>query len=312
MTDIADATPVVNGASPFEKNNASGLTKPAANGRKSLAADAQPVTHYHSDFAELLSWKNPRNSAIAYGSIVTFILATRFFDIIRWAIKLSWMTLAVTITAEAVGKLVLNSGITSQLRPRRYYTIHRDTVEGFVGDVHELANFFIIEGQRILYTENIAVSAAACFAAFVSYFLVKLLPYWGLAILGTTLAFFVPLIYAANKELIDEQLHNASDLINAQTAQVRDAAQKQADQLTALGKQYAGDYTGKVQDMIRGRPAPTATSAAPPAPEKTPVKAKTPEFPTAPTEEPVAAAKETAPELPEIPAVPEQEPLIAV
>ncbi len=27
-------------------------------GRKSL--DAQPVTHYHSFFAELLSWKNPR------------------------------------------------------------------------------------------------------------------------------------------------------------------------------------------------------------------------------------------------------------
>ncbi|KAJ4164633.1 hypothetical protein LMH87_006296 [Akanthomyces muscarius] len=310
MTDIADATLPVNGASPFEKNNASVAPKPAANGRKSL--DAQPVTHYHSFFAELLSWKNPRNSAIAYGSIVTFILAARYFDIIRWAFKLSWMTLAVTISAEVAGKLVLNNGITSQLRPRRYYTIHRDTVDGIIGDVHELANFFIIEGQRILFAENIGVSAIAGLAAFISYFLVKLVPYWGLAILGTTLAFFVPLVYAANKELIDEHLQNASEVINAQTAQVRDAAQKQADQLTTLGKQYAGDYTGKVQDMIRGRPAPTAASAAP---EKIPVaKAKGPDFPVAPTEEPVPVAKEAAPEtteLPEIPAVPEQEPLIA-
>ncbi|ATY64392.1 Reticulon [Cordyceps militaris] len=308
MSDIADATPAVNGASSFEKNNASIATKPAANGRKSLGADAQPVTHFHSVFTELLSWKNPRNSAIAYGSIVTFILAARYLDIIRWAFKLSWMTLAVTISAETAGKLVLNSGITSQLRPRRYYTIHRDTVQGLIGEVHELANFFIIEGQRILFAENIGVSAVACVAAFITYFLVKLVPYWGLAILGTTLAFFVPLVYAANKELIDENIKTASDAINAQTAQVREAAQKQADQLAALGKQYAGDYTGKVQDMIRGRPAPTAASASH---QKTPAKAKAPEFPIAPTEEPVAAAKEAAHEIPEMPAVPEQEPLIA-
>lgn len=103
------------------------------------------------------------NSAIAYGSIVTFILAARYFDIIRWAFKLSWMTLAVTISAEVAGKLVLSNGITSQLRPRRYYTIHRDTVDGIIGDVHELANFFIIEGQRILFAENIGVSAIVRF-----------------------------------------------------------------------------------------------------------------------------------------------------
>lgn len=124
----------------------------------------------------------------------------------------------------------------------------------------------------------------------------------------TTLAFFVPLVYAANKELIDENLKSASEVINAQTAQVRDAAQKQADQLTALGKQYAGDYTGKVQDMIRGKPAPTADSVLPEKPATK--KAKAPEFPTAPSEEPIAAAKE-ATEIPEMPAVPEQEPLIA-
>lgn len=100
------------------------------------------------------------NSGIAYGSIVTLILATRYFDIIRWAFKLSWMTLAVTITAEIAGKLVINSGLASQLRPRRYYTLSRDTVDGIVGDVHELANFFIIEGQRILFAENVGVSAA--------------------------------------------------------------------------------------------------------------------------------------------------------
>lgn len=59
--------------------------------------------------------------------------------------------------------------------------------------------------------------------------------------------------------------------------------------------------------MIRGRPAPTASSTV--AETKATAKAKTPEFPSAPTEEPVAtkAAAETT----ELPTAPEEEPLIA-
>lgn len=239
-------------------------------------------------------------SGIAYASIITAIIAARYLDVIRWAFKLSWMALAVTVAAETAGKLVLKNGLASQLRPRRYYTISRETFDNIVGDVHELVNFFVIEAQRILFAENVFASAAACVAAFFSYFLVKLVPYWGLAIIGTTIAFAVPLIYTTNQELIDEHLKNASELINAQTAQVRDLAQKQADHFTALGKQYAGDYTGKVQEMLRGHGGP------PPVPNKaaSPKKAA-PSFPTPPTEEP------TPETIPDIPDVPRDEPIAA-
>lgn len=286
-----------------EKDKASAEFSNLAASRKTPAnpaATGQPLTHYHSFFSELLSWKNPRASGIAYASIIATIVAARYLDVIRWAFKLSWMALAVTVAAETAGKLVLNNGLASQLRPRRYYTIPRETLDSLIGDVHELLNFFVIEAQRILFAENVFASAAACVAAFFSYFLVKLVPYWGLAIIGTTVAFLVPLIYTTNQELIDEQIKNASEAINAQTAQVRSIAQKQADQLTAMGKQYAGDYTGKVQQMLRGHGGP------PPVPGKTesPKKAA-PEFPSPPTEEP-------APEkIPEIPDAPEEEPLIA-
>lgn len=99
-------------------------------------------------------------SGIAYASIVTLIVAARYLDVIRWSFKLSWMALAVTVAAEAAGKLVLNNGLASQLRPRRYYTVSRETLDNLIGDVHELLNFFVIEAQRILFAENIFVSAA--------------------------------------------------------------------------------------------------------------------------------------------------------
>ncbi|ODA76308.1 hypothetical protein RJ55_08153 [Drechmeria coniospora] len=326
MADSFDATSAVNGSSfaATSKMNAPDMYKNVSNGplaqdakneaakasadlsnlaasRKSStvpAANGQPMTHYHSFFSELLSWKNPRASAIAYASIVSLIFAARYLDVIRWALKLSWMTLAVTISAEAAGKLVLNHGLATQMRPRRYYTVSRATLDRIIGDAHELVNFFIIEGQRILFAENIATSSAAAMAAFISYFLVKLVPYWALALIGTTVAFLAPLIYSSNKELIDHHLKNASDVINAQTAQVRTVAQKQAGQLTAMGKQYAGDYTGKVQEMLRGRsaspaastkPAPVTKSPQPPVSAKKtemPIPAKKPEFPAPPTEEP--------------------------
>lgn len=68
------------------------------------------------------------------------------------------MVLGITIAAEVAGKLVMNAGLASQLRPRRYYTVPRETLDSLLGDVHELVNFLVIESQRILFAENIAAS----------------------------------------------------------------------------------------------------------------------------------------------------------
>lgn len=64
------------------------------------------------------------------------------------------------MSAEGVGKLVFNSGLASQVRPRRYYTVPRETLDRAIGDVHELVNFFVIEAQRIFFAENVWASAA--------------------------------------------------------------------------------------------------------------------------------------------------------
>lgn len=243
----------------------------------------QAVSHYHSYFSSLLSWKDPRASGIAYATVVSLILAARYLDVVRWGFKLTWMALGTTVAAEIAGKTLLNNGIASQLRPKKYYQISRETVDTLIGDVHELANFFFLEGQKILYAENIYASAAAFVAAFISYFLVKVVPYWALAIIGTTIAFAVPPVYAMNKEVIDEQLKNASDLMNEQTTQLRDAAGKHTSHVTDLTKQYMGDYSTKAQSILRGR------SASPEAAQKQQPQ----QFPAAPTHEPEPAVKES-------------------
>jgi hypothetical protein len=72
------------------------------------------------------------------------------------------MVLGITIAAEVAGKTLFNSGFATQLRPRKYYTLPRETLDALLGDVHELANFFVIESQRIMFAENVYVSTAVC------------------------------------------------------------------------------------------------------------------------------------------------------
>jgi Reticulon len=124
------------------------------------AATGQQLTHYHSFFSSLLSWNNPRASGIAYLSIVLFIFAARYLDVLRYAMKLTWVTLAITVAAEATGKALFSTGFTSQIRPKKYYTVRKETLDSFMGDVTELINFFVIESQRIVFAENVFASAA--------------------------------------------------------------------------------------------------------------------------------------------------------
>ncbi|KAJ1331710.1 reticulon family protein [Microdochium nivale] len=243
------------------------------------AATGQPLTHYHSFFFELLSWNNPRASGIAYGAVITMIFAARYLDILRYTFKLTWMTLGVTVLAEVLGKLVMSNGLATQLRPRAYYTIQKETLDSLIGDVHELINFFVIESQRILFAENLIASAAAAIGAFISYYLINIVPYWGLALIATTAVFFVPLIYTSNQELIDNQIKQAADIVNTQTEQLRTVATKHTTQGVEITKQYVGDYTAKAQQMISGRSSPeTIKSSQFPDAPKTGVN----DFPTAP------------------------------
>ncbi|OTB06332.1 hypothetical protein M426DRAFT_115660 [Hypoxylon sp. CI-4A] len=244
------------------------------------AATGQPLTHYHSFFSELLSWNNPRASSIAYASVVSLIFVARYLDVVRYAFKLTWISLGITVLAEVVGKTLLGNGLVTQLRPRKYYTVPRETLDSLIGDVHELINFFVIESQRVLFAENVPVSAIAAIGAFLSYYLVKIVPYWGLALIATTLLFFVPLVYATNQELIDHYLKEASDVINSQTHQLRQVAGKHTAQATEITKQYMGDYTAKAQQIIRGRSAsPEVTARAAPQ-----THLKDSDFPSAPRE----------------------------
>ncbi|KAF2196613.1 hypothetical protein GQ43DRAFT_248910 [Delitschia confertaspora ATCC 74209] len=228
------------------------------------AATGQPLTHYHSLFYRLLSWKNPRATTISFLASLAFIFAARYLNFFGYIFKALYMILFVTATAEGVGKMAFGKGFTSQFRPRQYFVIPKASLERLTDDVEQFINFFVIEIQRVIFAENLPATVAAFLASFISYFLIKFVPLWGLAAIGTTVLYMAPLIYISNKELIDSQLERASNMVNQQAHQIRDIAAQQTGNAVNTFQNYAGEYTHLAQDKInqyRGRStSPEATT----------------------------------------------------
>ncbi|KAJ5971590.1 Reticulon [Penicillium vulpinum] len=240
--------------------------------------DGQPLTPYHSLMYSLLSWEQPRATAVSYASVICFIFAARYLPLLRWVFKFLYMSLGLTATVEIAGHVILNRGIASGFRPRRYYTVPKETVEAVLEDLEQLADFFLIEFQRILFAENILHTLLAFTAAFTGYWLIRFVPFWGLAVIAVTTTYFAPLIYISNQEIIDEQIVNIQEIIHSQTNQLRDMAGERTSHATGLMKQYVGEYSSKAQGYIGSRrsTSPEATKIVSPIKRETvtePVKA---------------------------------------
>jgi len=213
-------------------------------------ATGQNLTHYHSLFYSLLSWENPRATAISFATIVIGILLTRYVPIERYVLKAAFTVLGVTAAAELAGQFIFGQGFATTMRPRKYYTIPRETLESLTGDIEELINFFVIEFQRILFAENVWATIAAFFTALIGYFLVKVTPKWGLLLLSTFVVYLTPLIYIKNKDFIDQHLNNATNIASKQTAQLRQVAAQNANKAMEATSSATSQYVSVAQEYI--------------------------------------------------------------
>ncbi|KAJ5779844.1 Reticulon [Penicillium paradoxum] len=266
-------------------------------------ADGQPLTYYHSLIYSLLSWEQPRATAVSYASVVTFIFAARYLPLLRWALKFLYMLLGLTATVEIAGHVILKQGVASGFRPRRYYTVPKETVEAVLDDLEQLVDFFLIEFQRIVFVENVVHTVFAFIAAFTGYWLIRFIPFWGFAVIAVTTTYFAPLIYMTNREIIDEQIQNAQEIIQSQTTQLREIAGERTSHATDLMKQYVDEYSSMAQEFIPSRRSvsPETTKVASPIKRETvvqPVKTEPIADFTAPVAEP-AIKHEDFPEAPQ-------------
>ncbi|PWY88312.1 reticulon-like protein 1 Cwl1 [Aspergillus heteromorphus CBS 117.55] len=255
----------------------------------STTATGQPLTYYHSLLYSLLSWEQPRATAASFASVITFIFAARYLPLLRWFFKFIYVVLGFTAVAEVGGRLVLSQSVVSSFRPRKYYTVPKETIEAVLEDLEQLIDFILIEFQRVLFAENIVHTIASFFAAFAAYWLIKFLPFWGLSLIAVTIAYMGPLVYINNREVIDAHIEHAQGVVNAQAHQLKGLAEERTAHATGVVRQYVDDYSAKAQGYMRRSASPEMAKVSSPVIKKEPEtepEIKTTDFPEAPKDEP--------------------------
>ncbi|KAF8537593.1 Reticulon-domain-containing protein [Trichophaea hybrida] len=291
---------MVSGSHPIIQDTKADFTGLAKSGQADGEYDdaTQPMSQFHNLFYDLFTWKFPKATGFFFLSTISVIFAFHYINVLRYVFKGLYMAFAIASGLETVGKLLGAKSVVSSFRPRRYYTIPREYLDHFFEQLHELANFFVLEFQRVLFVENIFTTLAAFVTSFFGYFLIKYIPFWTLLLLATFTAFTAPLIYINNKELIDEQIQRASDIVNAQVESTKKVTGKYAEDAAARARATAADvqtrlqaYTGKTSppaSQTKSEVPSTASahdylSGAPNAPD-TPLG--THDYPKVPTQEP--------------------------
>jgi len=208
--------------------------------------------NYHSLLYRLVTWKDPRESAIAFSASAFLIVASHYVPLVRYGFKLMYLAFGATVLAEMAGKYTVGTGLTSKFRPATYFTINQNSLERFLNDAAKLINFLVIEFQRVLYVENVNVTGAAFVATFISYWFVKYLPLWVLVLAADCLAFVSPLVYSKNKELIDAYVDRSAEMAQQHAAQLKVAAAKHAETASASLMNLVSPYVARLPAACGG------------------------------------------------------------
>lgn len=134
----------------------------------------------------------------------------------------------------------------------------------------------------------------AFLTAFISYYLVKLLPGWGFALFATSVTFLVPLVYTQNKELIDSQYEHATQVVSQQTQQLRSITAEHTSKGLESVKAYTGEYTNLASEYI-GKSRQKIPLPATGSTTQSGSTVKSEDFPQAPKTDFASSAEHTKP-----------------
>lgn len=149
------------------------------------------------------------------------------------------------------------------MKPRRYYQVNKNTFDVLFNEIANVFNFLVLEFQRLVFAEKTSHTAVACVVSFISYKLVRYIPLWGLALIGTILAFVLPLVYLRNQEVIDKHISQAQSLAAEKAALARETANQHIGVATERAKAVTSEWGKKAGVELPwspGKPVSTGPS----------------------------------------------------
>lgn len=172
----------------------------------------------------LLTWKDPKKSAITLGSILTFLVLIKWVNLVALFFRLSTFILLISGVAEYVGKFLTGTGFVTKFKPQPKACIG-ETADYYAPHVVTILKKIELQTQSLYTAVDVETTLRTGVLAFFLYKLTSAFSLWTLAFTSAVLAFTVPPVYLANKEVIDKNILKGVQLGKAKASEAYKTAE---------------------------------------------------------------------------------------
>ncbi|KAK0640578.1 hypothetical protein B0T16DRAFT_378952 [Cercophora newfieldiana] len=214
-----------------------------------------------------ISWEDPLRTLTSYLVVLGLLIGAHTLPLTRWALKTGAYTFGgKSLSATSFDKHSRSFGpdtFLSRMRPQPYRKVPDRVLNATLKDIHDFVQYSVVQGQRILFGQDLAKTFAAFFAFTATYWLTMLAsPFW-LSVAGLTLLYIAPLIISPQaREIAHELAHDTGVLAGDLANTAVDSGKKAIGSGTGSRFTQAAEQSSKARDTVVGVSDRVGTTAS--------------------------------------------------
>ncbi|KAM0547223.1 hypothetical protein ACHAPJ_010485 [Fusarium lateritium] len=225
-------------------------------GERRQSGPLKEIVAHQDSLYKYISWEDPARTMGSYFAALSFMLAVHYLHITQLALKMSAIALGVMSMAEFAGRSFGPNNFLSRLRPREYKTVPEPTLNATLKDIHDFIQYAVVQAQKIIYAQDLDATFGAFVATTSLYFLIQFMSPFGIAVLGLTTIYIIPLVTSPRgKDIARDGMVRAQELSNAAVDKGNALAQDSratVSNLSSRAQDTAGDLRRRAGNMVPG------------------------------------------------------------
>jgi len=203
-----------------------------------------------------ISWENPARTIGSYFAALGFMLAVHHMHLTQLTLKTMAIGLGVMSMAEFAGRSFGPNNFVSRMRPRQYKTVPESTLNATLKDIHDFIQYAVVQAQKILFAEDLEKTFGAFVVTGSLYFLTQFMSPFGIAILGLTTIYTIPLVTSPRgRGIARDGMARAQEISNTAVDQASSLAQDTKGtmaNISSMAQDTAGDVRRRAVNMVPG------------------------------------------------------------
>ncbi|KAF5551314.1 hypothetical protein FMEXI_3432 [Fusarium mexicanum] len=203
-----------------------------------------------------ISWEDPARTIGSYFAALGFMLAVHHMHLTQLVLKTMAIGLGVMSMAEFAGRSFGPNNFVSRMRPRQYKTVPESTLNATLKDIHDFIQYAVVQAQKVVFAEDLEKTFGAFVATGSLYFLIQFMTPFGIAILGLTTIYIIPLVTSPRgRGIARDGIARAQEISNAAVDQANSIAQDPKGtmaNISSMAQDTAGNLRQRAVNMVPG------------------------------------------------------------